>query len=415
MSAMAQVQAAGNRRPSFGPWQDVASAPRAPSRALAAKMLFRRAMSRLPVRVTLPDGRSFGGGDGAAPTMKLDRPAQFYRRLGSTGLIGFGESYMVGDWRCDDLAAFLTPFARRVTTLVPKSLQRLRSRWQTRQPSSEENDLRGARSNIARHYDLSNEMFALFLDETMTYSSAIWGTSDNLADAQRRKIDRLLDLAAVKNGARVLEIGTGWGELAIRAANRGATVTTLTLSREQQQLARERVAAADLERQVDVQLRDYREATGSYDAVVSVEMIEAVGEKYWPDYFAAIDRLLARDGRVAIQAITIDHDRYLGTRNSYTWIHKYIFPGGILPSLQAISDTARAHTTLAVTSCTAFGQHYARTLHAWLDNFRANKPRVEALGFDERFQRMWEFYLAYCEAGFTAGYINVEQLLLERR
>jgi cyclopropane-fatty-acyl-phospholipid synthase len=390
-----------------------------------ARAIFTRAISRLPVRVALPDGQVFGAGGSAAPTARLGRPHDFYRRLGSDGLIGFGESYMVGDWHCDDLAAFLTPLAKHLGSLVPKPLQRMRSWWQAHQPASEENDLHGARSNVSRHYDLSNELFALFLDETMCYSSAMWPHAEaaslpdaidatDLAAAQRRKIDRLLDLTGVGDGTRLLEIGTGWGELAIRAAARGAAVTTLTLSREQRALAMERAARAGLAERVDVQLCDYREVTGRYDAVLSIEMIEAVGEKYWPNYFATIDRVLLPQGKAGVQAITIDHQRFLATRGSYTWIHKYVFPGGILPSLRAINEVLATHTTLRVTSCAAFGRDYARTLHAWLAKFRANPDRVAALGFDERFRRMWEFYLAYCEAGFSAGYIDVDQLLLER-
>jgi cyclopropane-fatty-acyl-phospholipid synthase len=327
---------------------------------------------------------------------------------------------MVADWRCDDLAGFLTPLARHVTSIVPRPLQRMRSWWQARQPSSDDNDLPGARRNIERHYDLSNDLFALFLDETMSYSSAMWADDDTtddvakLADAQRRKIDRLLDLTRTGAGSRVLEIGTGWGELAIRAARRGAHVTSLTLSREQQALARERARSAAVGDRVDVLLRDYREVTGHYDAVLSVEMIEAVGERYWPDYFATIDRVLMPRGRAGLQAITIDHDRLLATRGSYTWIHKYIFPGGILPSLRAINEVLATHTSLRMSSCTAFGRDYARTLHAWLAKFRANAEQVAALGFDETFRRMWEFYLAYCEAGFSTGYIDVNQMLLEK-
>jgi cyclopropane-fatty-acyl-phospholipid synthase len=409
------------------PWQAVPSPRATPLHAIAAKAIFSRAVGRLPLRVALPDGRQFGAGDAHTPLMRLNRPLDFYRRLGADGLIGLGEAYIVGDWQCDDLAGFLTPLAARVSSLVPKPLQRLRSWWQARQPASEANDLRGARSNVSRHYDLSNELFALFLDDTMTYSSAMWRNPDDTSDtsdsgdgadsletAQRRKIDRLLDLVHAGDGTRLLEIGTGWGELAIRAAHRGAHVTTLTLSAQQQELARKRIARAGVAGRVDVQLLDYRQATGCYDAVVSVEMIEAVGEEYWPDYFATIDRVLAPGGRVALQAITIDHDRLLATKGSYTWIHKYVFPGGILPSLHAINEVLSAHTTLRIMSCAALGRDYARTLHSWLTKFRANANRVAALGFDEQFRRMWEFYLAYCQAGFEAGYINVHQLALER-
>jgi cyclopropane-fatty-acyl-phospholipid synthase len=324
---------------------------------------------------------------------------------------------MAGDWDADgdDVAAVLTPFARRMATLVPGVLQRARRAYDARQPASEINDLHGAKENISRHYDLSNDLFSLFLDDTMTYSSALWDDSpdETLTTAQLRKIDRLLDLAGVQGGTRLLEIGTGWGELAVRAAHRGAHVTTLTLSREQQAFAVRKASAAGVGDLVDVQLLDYRQAKGTYDAVVSVEMIEAVGAEFWPTYFATIDRLLAPGGRVALQSITIDHQRYLATRGSYTWIHKYVFPGGIIPSMHAIREVVAQNTRLRVSSATAHGVAYARTLQQWLDKFHANAAAVQGLGFDERFIRMWRFYLAYCEAGFASGYLDVHQLVLE--
>ena len=416
-----------------GPWTQLPSVPRAPIHAAIARRIFIRAAARLGVAVQLPDGRllvkpSEGGRarPGAAmPVMRLHRPAQFFRRLGHDGLIGFGESYMAGDWDADDVAAVLTPFARRMAGLVPNVLQRARRWYDAHQPASEVNDLHGSQSNISRHYDLSNELFALFLDQTMTYSSAIWDDdsdggvgsqpdADSLATAQVRKIDRLLDLAGVRAGTRLLEIGTGWGELAVRAACRGASVTTVTLSHEQRAWAIRRATLAGVGDLVDVQLRDYREVSGSYDAIVSVEMIEAVGAEYWPAYFATIDRVLAPGGRVALQSITIAHHRLLATKGTYTWIHKYVFPGGIIPSLHAVRDVVAHHTKLRVSSATEYGLDYARTLHSWLERFHANTAAVQALGFDERFTRMWKFYLAYCEAGFASGYLNVHQLVLER-
>jgi cyclopropane-fatty-acyl-phospholipid synthase len=408
-----------------GPWTQLPAVPHAPVHAAVARRIFTRAARRLGVTVELPDGRllvkasGVEGGQAAgrpAPVMRLHRPAQFFRRLGHDGLIGFGESYMAGDWDADDVAAVLTPFARRMAGLVPGVLQRARRWYDARQPASESNDLHGSKSNISRHYDLSNELFALFLDQTMTYSSAIWDDEpqENLAAAQVRKIDRLLDLAGVRAGTRLLEIGTGWGELAVRAACRGADVTTVTLSHEQQAWAIRRAKLAGVGDRVDVQLRDYREVIGTYDAVVSVEMIEAVGVEYWPAYFATIDRVLAPGGRVALQSITIEHQRLLATKGSYTWIHKYVFPGGIIPSLHAVRDVVAHNTKLRVSSATAYGHDYARTLHSWLERFHANTAAVHALGFDERFTRMWRFYLAYCEAGFASGYLNVHQLVLER-
>jgi cyclopropane-fatty-acyl-phospholipid synthase len=399
-----------------GPWTAIPQAPKSVLHAAVARHVFLRAAKKVGVAVELPGDR-LERHDPAAPVMTIHQPARFFRRLGRDGLIGFGESYMAGEWDADDVARVLTPFAKRMAGLVPNALQRARRWYDARQPAAEANDLRGARSNIARHYDLSNDLFALFLDETMTYSSAIWpadGGDQSLAAAQQHKIDRLLDLAGVKAGTRLLEIGTGWGELAVRAARRGAQVTTLTLSREQQAWAARRAEQAGVAELVDVQLRDYREVNGTYDAVVSVEMIEAVGEQFWPVYFEAIDRVLAPGGRVALQAITIDHQRLLATKGTYTWIHKYVFPGGILPSLHAIGDVVSHHTRLRVSSATGHGLDYARTLHQWLDRFHANTARVHALGFDERFIRMWRFYLAYCEAGFASGYLDVHQLVLER-
>ncbi|MCG6500437.1 cyclopropane-fatty-acyl-phospholipid synthase family protein, partial [Kitasatospora sp. A2-31] len=279
------------------------------------------------------------------------------------------------------------------------------------------------RRNIHRHYDLSNELFALFLDPTMTYSSAIFPTApggapeaswDALPAAQHRKIDRLLDLARVGPGTRLLEIGTGWGELAMRAATRGARVVSLTLSEEQLDLARRRIARAGLDDRAEVRLCDYRAAEGVYDAVVSVEMIEAVGRPFWPDYFATLDRVLAPGGRVALQSISMPHDRMLAGSRTQTWILKYIFPGGRIPSVRAIRETAARHTRLRVTRTDAFGPHYAETLRLWRERFAEQSAQLGGLGFDEVFRRTWEFYLAYCEAGFRTGYLDVHQLLLTR-
>jgi cyclopropane-fatty-acyl-phospholipid synthase len=406
-----------------GPWTELPAAPRGRIHAVVARRIFARAAADVGIVIELPNGRIMGkrGGtnspapDRVVPVMRIHQPDQFFRRIGRDGLIGFGESYMAGEWDADDVASVLTPLAGRMSALVPHVLQRARRWHDARQPASETNDLHGAQSNISRHYDLSNDLFALFLDETMTYSSAIWpGIDEPLAAAQEHKIDRLLDLAGVRAGTRLLEIGTGWGELAVRAACRGAQVTTVTLSREQQAWAIRRARQSGVADLVDVQLRDYRQVTGRYDAVVSVEMIEAVGVEFWPTYFATIDRVLNPGGRAALQAITIEHQRLLATKGSYTWIHKYVFPGGIIPSLHAIRDVLAHHTRLRVSSATGYGLDYARTLHHWLDRFHANTAAVHALGFDERFTRMWKFYLAYCEAGFASGYLDVHQLVLER-
>ncbi len=378
-----------------------------------AHRLFRRAAARLPLRMVYPDGTVVGAADPTLPTMVIHRPDRLARRIGRYGLIGFGESYMAGEWSSDDLAGVLTAFANSVADLVPASLQRLRPIAVVRQPRSQLNSPDQARRNISEHYDLSNELFGEFLDETLTYSSALFDTlpaaRSELADAQRRKIDRLLDAARVGPGSRVLEIGTGWGELCIRAAARGATVRSVTLSSEQQQLARQRVAAAGLSDRVDIELLDYRKVDGCYDAVVSVEMIEAVGYHFWPTYFQTLDRLVSPHGRVAIQAITMPNHRMLASRNTYTWIQKYIFPGGLLPSVEAIIGATEGHTQLRTVEMMSIGPHYAETLRLWRERFLDRRDSVSALGFDDVFQRMWELYLAYSEAGFRSGYLDVYQ------
>jgi len=409
-------------------------------RVALARRILTTVAGRVPVEVRLPDGTSLadgrpesggvessGVGAGAAgtgdrPVIELVRPDAFFRRVADHPKIGIGEGYTAGDWRAapgTDLAAVLLPFAERMTTAVPPLLSKLRRVVDRPLPRHERNSPSGSRRNVEAHYDLSNELFATFLDETLSYSSGLFDESlpmagQDLAAAQQRKVRAILDLAEVRAGSRVLEIGTGWGSLAIEAARRGARVTTVTLSREQAELAHERVAAAGVTDLVEIRLEDYREVSGTFDAVVSVEMIEAVGEEYWPTYFATLDRLLARGGVAAIQAILMAHERYLATRRSYGWIQKHIFPGGMIPSLQAITETADRHTGLRVDRVHAFGPHYAETLRRWRHAFDTAGARVAELGFDEAFRRTWEFYLAYCEAGFDAGYLDVAQLRLAR-
>lgn len=394
---------------------------RARLRAEVAALLFRRAVARLPLRVEFPDGTVLGATAHAQPLprMILRDPDAFFARLGAHGLIGFGESYTAAEWTSPAPADVLTVLATALTRLIPPPLQRFRALLPA-PPVTEAATEANAPGHIEHHYDLSNELFGLFLDETMTYSSALFdagpatATWEELADAQHRKIDRLLDAARVGPGSRVLDIGTGWGELCVRAAARGAIVRSVTLSRRQLDLARDRVAAAGHAGTVDIDLLDYRDVRGAYDAIVSVEMIEAVGYRHWATYFACLDRLLAPGGRVALQAITMPHDRMLATRRTYTWIQKYIFPGGFLPSVAAIERTAHAHTGLRVRDRFDFGPHYAETLRLWRERFDAHAARVADLGFDSRFRRLWQFYLAYSEAGFRSGYLDVAQFVLDR-
>ncbi|MEC5191134.1 cyclopropane-fatty-acyl-phospholipid synthase [Arthrobacter sp. MP_M7] len=411
-------------------WPSIAAVPatlKARVAGRAADAIFKAAVRRLPLEVRYPDGTVLGQAATPGrtyPVMTMNRPADFAARLGDGGLIGLGESFMAGDWDADNLTAVMEVFAARVGTLVPEPLQKLRAFYLPRQPRKERNTEQNTRSNISRHYDLSNELFGTFLDATMTYSSALFPETgdalktvawDGFAAAQQAKIDRLLDKAGVGQGTRVLEIGTGWGELALRAAQRGATVYSVTLSSEQQELARKRVADAGYTDAVTIELKDYRAVEGEYDAVVSVEMIEAVGFEYWATYFQTIERVLAPGGKVAIQAITIAHDRLMATRTSYTWVHKYIFPGGVIPSVRAIEDITEKQTGLRVRERLAMGEHYAQSLRLWEERFMARSADVRALGFDEIFQRMWLFYLCYSRAGFETGYLDVQQIVLDRR
>jgi len=402
----------------------IPSGPRATFSAQVARRLFAAAVNRLDVTVHV-GGETLGRG---GPAMTVVRPEEFFLRLGRHQLIGFGEAYMTGAWETErpaDLGAFLTVLAAEMPSLVPDSLQTLRSVVVKRPPRRERSSTKNSRTNIEHHYDLSNDLFELFLDRSLSYSSALFpeqllggaARRDDLEAAQHAKIDRLLDQAHVGEGARVLEIGSGWGELAVRAARRGATVRTITLSVEQKALADRRIAAAGLSDRVSVELCDYRDVGRNgeqYDAVVSVEMIEAVGFDYWQTYFETLDAVLAPGGTIAVQAITMPHDRMLATRNTYTWINKYIFPGGFLPSVRVIDEITHQHTGIRLVDRHPMGRHYAETLRLWDEAFRAESGRVLSLGFDEIFLRMWHFYLEYSRAGFASGYIDVNQLTFRR-
>lgn len=399
---------------------DTVSTPRrAPVHARVVKGLLRRVVRDMPIQVRMPDGTVLGSRAPHAPTMVV-HDDRFFDRVGRHHKIGVGEGYLAGEWapsQDTDLADLLTPFAERLADIVPGPLRRLRRLAEAGHPAAEDNDRAGARSNISRHYDLSNEFFALFLDETMTYSAAWFDQAsvaagfDGLAAAQRRKVEGILDDARVGPGTRLLEIGTGWGQLAIQAADRGARVDTVTLSAEQLALAHERIRAAGHAGAVSVRLQDYRDVQGPYDAVVSVEMIEAVGERYWPAYFRSVAGRLCPGGRFGLQAITMSHRRMLESRLSYGWVHKYVFPGGLIPSVEAITEHA-GRAGLHIVGSRSLGPDYARTLRLWRERFDACRDEVLALGFDRQFLRVWEFYLAYSEAGFRSGHLDVRQLAM---
>jgi cyclopropane-fatty-acyl-phospholipid synthase len=417
-------------QPSATTWPSLAAPRSNPVRRAGALAAIRIIAKDLPASIVI-DNRRYGLG---GPAMRVHRTGPFLERLGQDAGSGFGEAYLAGDWDPEpgtDLADLLVPFAERFSNeenrhLLPKWAQSLRWLVTKSQPSDQENDRAGARENVSRHYDLSNAMFSEFLDPTLTYSAAYFGTADPLADlgtasydeltpAQLHKLDAILDAAGVRSGSRVLDIGCGWASLAIRAAQRGAWVTAITIASQQALLAQRRVADAGVSDRVQIALRDYRDQIGEFDAVLSVEMIEAVGEKYWPVYFDAIERRLAPDGVAVVQAIVMPHERMLATRNTFTWVQKYIFPGGLIPSVKVIKDVTNQHTGLHAQVLRSLGPDYARTLRIWRNRFIQQWPNIAALGFDETFCRMWEFYLAYSEAGFRSGYLDDVQLLLTRR
>lgn len=420
---------ADSPRPAIDPtrWPDVARLPdslRARVAQPVARWIFERAVARMPIRVLLPDGTLTGGAahDLGAPTMLVRDAAGLTRRIGDGGLIGFGESYCAGEWDSPDLAALIAAFADAIDELVPAPLTKLRRTYLRRPPRTDRPSTDNSRSNVERHYDLSNAMFATFLDPTMSYSAALFepqpqpgATGDpggDLEQAQVRKIDRILDRAGVGAGTRLLEIGSGWGELALRAARRGARVDTVTLSVEQLEVVRAKVDAAGLGDQVEARLQDYREVTGTYDAVVSVEMIEAVGREYLDGYFATLRQRLRAGGTAVVQAITMPEHRIETTRGGYTWIHKYIFPGGALSSRERLIAHG-ADNRLQLRDELSMGPSYALTLRRWREAADAAAAQLDELGFDETFRRMWRFYLGYSEGGFRSGYLDVHQLTFE--
>jgi cyclopropane-fatty-acyl-phospholipid synthase len=345
------------------------------------------------------------------------RSQRFYRQL-LRGSIGLCESYMDGLWQCDDLVALARIAAlnvgaldklRRAFSPVLIPLQRW-ARWLAR------NTPVRSRKRIAAHYDLGNDLFALFLDRTMMYSCAVFERPDtSLEDASLAKLERVCEKLELRPEDHLLEIGTGWGGLAVYAAQRyGCRVTTTTISREQHAYAREQVRAAGLERRVTVLLKDYRELTGRYDKLVSIEMIEAVGWQYFPTFFRRCSELLADDGAMLLQAITIDDRAYQVEKAGKSFINTYIFPGGCLPSMEIISRSVARVTDLQQVHLEDITAHYATTLQRWRERFLEASERLSELGYDERFRRLWLLYLCYCEGGFRERRIQDVQLLLAK-
>jgi cyclopropane-fatty-acyl-phospholipid synthase len=369
--------------------------------------------------VVLPDGSRHVFGDRASAQRGeirfRDRRALAHMLL--HGETGAGEAYMDGGWTSPDLPALLELAALNRDALalsagwwrVPGQLGRTLAHRARRNTRAQ------ARRNIAAHYDLSNDLYRLFLDETLTYSSAVFETPDqSLADAQRNKYRLIAEGAGLRAGMHVLEIGSGWGGFALYAAGElGCRATTITISKAQADLARERIHAAGLDELVEVQLRDYREIKGTYDAVVSIEMLEAVGAEYYRAFFRAADAALVPGGRLSLQTITFRHDAYEAQRRGANWIQQYIFPGGLVPSLAAIEE-ATAGTRLLLRGARDIADSYVLTLRAWRTRFLSQLDAVRALGFDDRFIRTWDYYLAISEAGFRTGLAQDHQLVFHK-
>ncbi|TVQ55566.1 MAG: class I SAM-dependent methyltransferase [Rhodobacteraceae bacterium] len=366
----------------------------------------------------LPDGRVFKAeGTEPGPDGVIEvRDARLFWRMIRDGELGFAEAYMDGWWTTPDLQAVLDAallnndcvargFAGKTFTRL---VERLRH-WLNR------NSRRGSKRNISKHYDLGNDFYAKWLDESMTYSSALFHRPDeSLKDAQINKYAALCDSLGVRRDDHVLEIGCGWGGFAeYAAAERGARLTGITISREQHDFAKRRIFEKGLAERVEIVMRDYRDERGLYDGVASIEMFEAVGEKYWPVYFGAVRDRLKPEGRASLQIITIADRWFEGYREGVDFIQKYIFPGGFLPCPSALKDqTTKAG--LSWVESHEFGQSYSDTLRRWRAQFHAAWPEIEPMGFDERFRRMWDFYLAVCAACFRAETTDVTQVTLRR-
>jgi len=389
----------------------------------ARQTLFRSLQGLRDAHLTLvtPEGVLHSFGDAHAQLRATIRVHQerFFTRAVFGGDDGAGDAFVDGDWSTPDLVAVICMAVRNLRHLEQGG--RLAS-WLSRTLNyvnhlRRKNTIEGSRKNIAAHYDLSNDFFRLFLDESMLYSSAVYPSREaTLEQAQMEKIDRLCRKLRLAPGDKVLEIGTGWGAFALHAARRyGAHVTTTTISRQQYDLAQERFRAAGPEgRRITLLQEDYRNLRGEFDKIVSIEMFEAVGFDHYDAFFGACDRLLAADGVMAMQTITMNEQNFDRYRKSGDWIQRHIFPGGELASLRGIQDSLARATKLGPTHLEDIGMHYAYTLADWRHRFHANVDRVRELGFDENFVRMWDYYLAYCEGAFRERYISAVQLVMAK-
>jgi cyclopropane-fatty-acyl-phospholipid synthase len=391
-----------------------AGLPRTARAGLRIAMRLRRGALTL----VIPDRRRFrivGEEPGPAAEVDLRSWAVIGRALRS-GDLGVHESYIAGEWTSPDVTTFLELFCVNHDLLDQELMARPVVRWFLRVKHwLNANTLKGSRRNIAAHYDLGNSFYALWLDPSMTYSSAVYDDREtDLTAAQILKYRTLADLARIGPGHEVLEIGCGWGGFAEFAAReRGCTVTALTISQEQFAFASERIQKAGLADKVQIRLQDYRDVEGRFDRIASIEMFEAVGEKFWPTFFDRMGRSLKPGGIAGLQVITIQDRFFDAYRRQPDFIQRYIFPGGMLPTPSIMSALGRK-AGLVLTSEKVFGQDYARTLAEWRRRFGEAWPRIVPLGFDDQFRRLWEYYFHYCEAGFRSGNIDVRQLVYAR-
>ena len=372
------------------------------------------------LKLKLPDGciHEFTGSQkGPRADMVLLSDSAIIRILGH-GKMGFCEAFMVGEIDSDNLTNLIELAVLHDSYLEQQiKLGTFQKLWLKFQHWRNRNNQSGSKRNISHHYDLGNQFYSRWLDRTMTYSSAVFQSeTDTLEDAQNRKYQKLAELADIQPGERVLEIGCGWGGFAEYAAKEyGAHVTGITISKEQYDFTKNRLRAAGLDHMTDIVMQDYRKLNQSFDKIVSIEMFEAVGEKYWPVYFKTIANCLKDGGKAALQVITIDHKAFLEYRTQPDFIQKYIFPGGMLPSIKALDDPLKT-AGLSLHFCQGYGQDYARTLAEWKVRFHQAWPELATITkFDDRFKRMWELYLSYCEGGFKAGMIDVKQMLITHR
>lgn len=349
--------------------------------------------------------------------LQVKDPA-FYRAVARRGSVGAGESYMDGQWSCDNLVGLIQLLVRNRDLLdgMEGGLAQLGAVVLRAWHALRRNTRNGSRRNISAHYDLGNDFFALFLSQDLMYSSAIWDDpADTLDTASARKLEQICRKLDLKPTDRVIEIGTGWGGFALYAARHyGCHVTTTTISREQFAFASKRVAEAGVEAHVQLLLQDYRDLEGQYDKLVSIEMVEAIGAQYLDTYFGKLGRLLKPDGLALVQAITIEDHRYEQALTSVDFIKRHVFPGSFIPSISALMAAKTRASDLALIRMEDFGGSYALTLKAWRERFIAKLPQVRSQGFDERFIRLWEFYLSYCEGGFRERSIGVAHLLLAK-